>query len=168
MIVGNYGNDYVPPPTPCPGPAFFTLPNISGPSIAKALPRMAARRWCKGRRRCHRRLQCSSVEACIVEQCENMWDAAAEQRRAHLPREIGHYRGSQFSRAQSSVVRQRVGDFTQSVVPVYTHIRRHNREINKQIFKISFPAVIVYCCTPQQLERRRAVPLIRIMPSAHC
>lgn len=33
---------------PLPPPAFFTLPNISGPSIAEDLPRMAAKRSCEG------------------------------------------------------------------------------------------------------------------------
>lgn len=103
---------------PLPPPAFFTLPNISGPSMAEDLPRMAAGRSCEGRGSCHRRHQCCLVETCVAEWRENMWDAAVEQRRAHLHREIGHNRRSRLSTVSSS---EAVDLYTGSGPVVYTH-----------------------------------------------
>lgn len=72
--------------------------DISGPSIAKVLLQYSG---CKGgkeqdymqRKNLPPPTRAASRKKeynCIVEQRENMWDAAVEQRRVHLLREIDH------------------------------------------------------------------------------
>ena len=75
--------------------------DISGPSIAKVLLLYSERKGGKEQNHMQRKESATTATnttapsrekeySCIVEQRENMWDAAVEQRRVHLLGEIDH------------------------------------------------------------------------------
>lgn len=112
MIVGNYGNDCVcyeavaadPARSDPPPSTFFTLPNwrhfrtkYSQSATAVLLDVKEGRPYAERESattsptNTNTSAPCREKEYnCVVEQRENMWDAAVEQRRVHLLGEIDH------------------------------------------------------------------------------
>lgn len=99
----------MPDPDPYPPPCILYVTQHFGPKYSRGPTEDGSG---EGRGSCHRRHQCCFVETCVAEWRENMWDAAVEQRRAHLPREIGHNR--RFSSEAEDL-------YTVSGPVVYTH-----------------------------------------------
>lgn len=73
--------------SPHPPPCILYVTQHFGPKYSQGATEDGSEEIVRGERKQYQRHQYRSVETCVVEWRGNMWDAAVEQTRAHLPRE---------------------------------------------------------------------------------